>query len=86
MRKCFSKTVRWYLNGYKLTLIAFILNEICFYIVQYGDDHPQELEALWTALVQCWPTNIRVVMHYLVIMINMAATELLAHVSCDTLM
>lgn len=47
---------------------------------QYGDDHPGELEALWAALVLCWPNNIRVVMHYLVILINMAATELLSHV------
>ncbi|KAL4229825.1 hypothetical protein ACF0H5_010217 [Mactra antiquata] len=56
-----------------------VLNNLFYITVKFGDDHPQELEALWAALVLCWPNNIRVVMHYLVILINMAAGELLAH-------
>ncbi|XP_053400043.1 protein furry-like isoform X2 [Mercenaria mercenaria] len=56
-----------------------VLNNLFYITVKFGDDHPQELEALWAALVLCWPNNIRVVMHYLVILINMAATELLSH-------
>ncbi|XP_052278154.1 protein furry-like isoform X3 [Dreissena polymorpha] len=56
-----------------------VLNNLFYITVKFGDDHPQELEALWAALVLCWPNNIRVVMHYLVILINMAPTDLLPH-------
>ncbi|WAQ97896.1 FRYL-like protein [Mya arenaria] len=42
-----------------------VLNNLFYITVKFGDDHPQELEALWAVLVQCWPNNIRVVMHYM---------------------
>ncbi|XP_052797247.1 protein furry-like isoform X3 [Mya arenaria] len=56
-----------------------VLNNLFYITVKFGDDHPQELEALWAVLVQCWPNNIRVVMHYMVILISMSANELLPH-------
>ncbi|XP_063413170.1 protein furry-like isoform X1 [Mytilus trossulus] len=56
-----------------------VLNNMFYLTVKYGDDHPRELEDLWAALVICWPNNLRVVIHYLVIITNMAASELMQY-------
>ena len=56
-----------------------VLNNMFYITVKYGDDHPRELEELWAALVVCWPNNLRVVIHYLVIITNMAASELMQY-------
>ena len=52
-----------------------------YFCFQFGDDHFREIEELWAALVICWPNNLKVVIHYLVIIVNMAAAELLPYVS-----
>lgn len=67
------------MNSQILTIL-FVSKHLVFYS-QYGDDHPRELEDLWSALVVCWPNNLRVVIHYLVIITNMAASELMQYVS-----
>jgi hypothetical protein len=51
------------------------------FVDQFGDDHYREIEELWAALVIGWPNNLRVIIHYLVILTNMAAAELLPFVS-----
>ncbi|KAL3879804.1 hypothetical protein ACJMK2_032086 [Sinanodonta woodiana] len=56
-----------------------VLNNLFYITVKFGDDHTQELEALWAALVVCWPNNLKIVLHYLVIITNIAATELLPY-------
>ena len=37
-----------------------VLNNLFYLTVSLGDQHPLELEALWTALVACWPHNLKV--------------------------
>ena len=51
------------------------------WLSQFGDEHPLEIEALWSALVTCWNFNLKVIMRYLVIITNIAATDLLPYVS-----
>lgn len=50
-------------------------------VLQLGEDHPKEVEELWSALCNCWPNNLRVIIRYLFIITGMAATELLPYVS-----
>ncbi|XP_078324713.1 protein furry-like isoform X3 [Crassostrea virginica] len=54
-----------------------VLNNLFFITVKFGDDHYREIEELWAALVMGWVNNLRVIIHYLVILTNMAAAELL---------
>lgn len=54
-----------------------VLNNLFYITVKFGDDHYREIEELWAALVIGWPNNLRVIIHYLVILTNMAAAELL---------
>ncbi|XP_041356858.1 protein furry-like isoform X3 [Gigantopelta aegis] len=54
-----------------------VLNNLFYITVKFGDDHPIEIESLWAALVMCWPGNLKVVIRYLVVITNMAATDLL---------
>ncbi|XP_021378295.1 protein furry-like isoform X2 [Mizuhopecten yessoensis] len=56
-----------------------VLNNLFHLTVKFGDDHPKEVEDLWSSLVICWPNNLKVVIHYLVIITNMAASELLQY-------
>ena len=46
-------------------------------ISRFGDDHPKEVEELWTALCACWPNNLRVIMRYLMIVSGMAPNKVL---------
>ena len=50
--------------------------------MQFGDDHPKEVEELWSALVACWPQNLRIIIRYLCIVSAMAPNELIDYVSC----
>ena len=49
--------------------------------VQFGDDHANESEDLWAAIVACWPSNLAVVVRYLIITVGMYPNILLPHVS-----
>lgn len=57
--------------GHQLDFISF----------QFGDDHPKETEALWTALVMGWPHNLQVIIQYMVVISNLASSTLLVYVS-----
>ncbi|XP_025086109.1 protein furry homolog isoform X4 [Pomacea canaliculata] len=54
-----------------------VLNNLFYITVKFGDEHPLEIETLWAALVMCWPSNLKVLIRYLLVIINMAATDLL---------
>ncbi|ESO93945.1 hypothetical protein LOTGIDRAFT_105090, partial [Lottia gigantea] len=56
-----------------------VLNNIFFITVKFGDEHPAEMEALWSALLT-WPSNLKVIIRYLVIITNVAASDLLEYV------
>ncbi|KAK0052998.1 protein furry [Biomphalaria pfeifferi] len=56
-----------------------VLNNLFYVTVTFGDEHPLEIEALWAALVSCWPSNLKVIIRYLVIITNIAATDLLPY-------
>ena len=57
-----------------------VLNNLFYITVKFGDDHPKEVEELWSALCTCWPNNLRVIIRYLIIITGMAAQELLHYV------
>ncbi|GAB6027284.1 hypothetical protein CHUAL_001566 [Chamberlinius hualienensis] len=54
-----------------------VLNNLFYITAKFGDDHPREIEDLWTALFGCWPGNLRVTLRYLFIVSGMAPNELL---------
>ncbi|KAL5012719.1 hypothetical protein ScPMuIL_011270 [Solemya velum] len=56
-----------------------VLNNLFYLTVKFSDDHSKEIEDLWSALVRCWPSNLKVIIHYLIIITNIAATELLPY-------
>ncbi|XP_076468272.1 protein furry-like isoform X4 [Babylonia areolata] len=56
-----------------------VLNNLFYITVTFGDEHPAEIEELWAALVRWWPANLKVVIRYLLVMVNMAATDLLPY-------
>ncbi|XP_012945432.1 protein furry homolog isoform X2 [Aplysia californica] len=56
-----------------------VLNNLFYITVNFGDEHPLEIEALWAALVSCWPFNLKVIIRYLVIITNIAAVDLLPY-------
>ncbi|KAK3798079.1 hypothetical protein RRG08_034635 [Elysia crispata] len=56
-----------------------VLNNLFYITVTMGDEHPLEIEALWSALVSCWPFNLKVIIRYLVILTNISATDLLPY-------
>ncbi|BFZ15206.1 hypothetical protein BsWGS_18245 [Bradybaena similaris] len=56
-----------------------VLNNLFYITATFGDEHPLEIEALWSALVSCWPNNLKVIIRYLVIITNIAATDLLPY-------
>ena len=53
--------------------------------LQFGDDHPKEVEELWAALCACWPKNLSIIIRYLIIVSAMAPAELVEYVSFMTL-
>ncbi|XP_029647107.1 protein furry isoform X5 [Octopus sinensis] len=56
-----------------------VLNNLFYITVKFGDEHPHEIENLWSALVQSWPHNLRVTMRYLAVMSNLAPVTLLPY-------
>lgn len=50
-------------------------------LVQFSDNHPKEIEELWSTLCACWPNNLKVIIRYLIIVSGMAPNELLPYVS-----
>lgn len=48
---------------------------------QFGEEHPREVGELWKELCSCWPNNLRVIIRYLLIVVGMAPSHLLPHVS-----
>ncbi|XP_059157209.1 protein furry homolog isoform X2 [Physella acuta] len=56
-----------------------VLNNLFYITVTFGDEHPLEIEALWAALVACWSFNLKVIIRYLIIITNIAATDLLPY-------
>lgn len=53
----------------------------CTNYLQFGDNHPKEIEELWATLCTSWPNNMKVIMRYLIIVSGMAPNELLPYVS-----
>lgn len=45
------------------------------------DEHPKDIEDVWSTLCLCWPNNLKVIIRYLVIISGMAPHELLPYVS-----
>ncbi|XP_022655915.1 protein furry-like isoform X2 [Varroa destructor] len=54
-----------------------VLNNLFYVTVKYGDEHSKEIEELWAALGLCWPSNLRVIIRYLFIMITLSPNTLL---------
>lgn len=53
---------------------------------QFSDNHPKEIEELWSTLCACWPNNLKVIIRYLIIVSGMAPNELLPYVSTDSVL
>lgn len=49
--------------------------------IQFGDNHPKEIEEVWGTLCTSWPNNMKVIIRYLIIVSGMAPCELLPYVS-----
>jgi hypothetical protein len=62
-----------------------VLTNLLFATVKFGDDHPKAFEVLWSALVACWPLNLKVIIRYLIIVTGMAPQDLLPY-SCRAVM
>lgn len=58
-----------------------ILNNLFYITAKFGDEHPKELEEIWSALVSCWQENLKCVIRYLIIVTGMAPEAVLPHVS-----
>ena len=54
-----------------------VTNNMFYITCKFGDDHPKEVEELWSALCACWPNNLRVIVRYLLIVSGMAPNEVL---------
>lgn len=63
-----------------MTRAPLFLSKNVHVMFQFGDEHPAEIEDLWAALVRWWPANLKVVIRYLLVLVNMAATDLLPYV------
>ena len=38
-----------------------VTNNMFYITCKFGDDHPKEVEELWSALCACWPNNLKVI-------------------------
>ena len=54
-----------------------VTNNMFYITCKFGDDHPKEIEELWAALCACWPNNLRVIVRYLLIVLNMAPNQVM---------
>ena len=58
-----------------------ILNNLFYVSARFGDEHPRELQQLWSTMVRCWPDNIRCIIRYIVIITGMLPERVLPFVS-----
>ena len=58
-----------------------VLNNLLYITVKFGNEDPTRVRHLWCALIESWPNNIRVVIHYLYIMCTLAPDTLATYVS-----
>ncbi|XP_073949446.1 microtubule binding protein furry isoform X3 [Choristoneura fumiferana] len=56
-----------------------VLNNLFYITAKFSDQHPKEIEDLWSTLCACWPNNLKVIIRYLVIISGMAPNELLPY-------
>ncbi|XP_041986547.1 protein furry isoform X3 [Aricia agestis] len=56
-----------------------VLNNLFYITVKFSDNHPKEIEELWSTLCACWPNNLKVIIRYLIIVSGMAPNELLPY-------
>ncbi|XP_064619246.1 protein furry-like isoform X4 [Lineus longissimus] len=56
-----------------------VLTNLFFATVKFGDDHQKAFEVLWSALVACWPLNLKVIIRYLIIVTGMAPQDLMPY-------
>ncbi|KAL0279789.1 UNVERIFIED_CONTAM: hypothetical protein PYX00_001270 [Menopon gallinae] len=56
-----------------------VLNNLFYITAKFSDEHPKEVEELWTTLCSCWPNNLKVIIRYLLIISGMAPQELLTY-------
>ncbi|KOB68310.1 Protein furry [Operophtera brumata] len=56
-----------------------VLNNLFYITAKFSDQHPKEIEELWSTLCACWPNNLKVIIRYLIIVSGMAPTELLPY-------
>ena len=58
-----------------------VLNNLFFVSAKFGDDHHRELEDVWSAMVACWPDNMRCIIRYVIIVTGMTPEQVLPFVS-----
>ncbi|VVC32584.1 Hypothetical protein CINCED_3A005220 [Cinara cedri] len=56
-----------------------VLNNLFYITAKFADEHPKDIEDVWSTLCLCWPNNLKVIIRYLVIMSGMAPHELLPY-------
>ncbi|KAG5899998.1 hypothetical protein JTB14_009085 [Gonioctena quinquepunctata] len=56
-----------------------VLNNIFYITAKFGDNHPKEIEEIWSSLCTSWPNNMKVIIRYLIIVSGMAPCELLPY-------
>ncbi|XP_061707570.1 protein furry isoform X3 [Cydia pomonella] len=56
-----------------------VLNNLFYITAKFSDQHPKEIEELWSTLCACWPNNLKVIIRYLIIVSGMAPNELLPY-------
>ncbi|XP_050360711.1 protein furry isoform X2 [Nymphalis io] len=56
-----------------------VLNNLFYITVKFSDNHPKEIEELWSTLCACWSNNLKVIIRYLIIVSGMAPNELLPY-------
>ncbi|KAL0902803.1 hypothetical protein ABMA27_000593 [Loxostege sticticalis] len=56
-----------------------VLNNLFYITAKFSDNHPKEIEELWSTLCACWPNNLKVIIRYLIIVSGMAPNELLPY-------
>ncbi|XP_026809010.1 protein furry isoform X2 [Rhopalosiphum maidis] len=54
-----------------------VLNNLFYITAKFADEHPKDIEDVWSTLCICWPNNLKVIIRYLVIISGMAPHELL---------
>ncbi|XP_025416970.1 protein furry isoform X3 [Sipha flava] len=62
-----------------------VLNNLFYITAKFADEHPKDIEDVWSTLCLCWPNNLKVIIRYLVIMSGMAPHELLPYAKRVTL-